>query len=260
MKEKILEISRMIQSIIDKYDFIKKEGGEIICFPSGKGGVGKTTLAVNIGSNLALKGKNVLLVDLNLALPNLQLFLKEKPETTLTHFLSSYSELTPCKIKIKDTELFVLPSESIVDLESEIEIGRLISGLNKFKTHFDFIILDVGPGLSKYSVFPLTVSDRIFIVSTDDKPSYENVLMLRAVMHLSGLKEDGIIVNKTKTTDPSKLKYFGKESIFGLIPYDRFLRASFLRGEPIYNSYFRFFSKSRKYIDVISSKILGGEG
>jgi|GEM_PF-1966362 MinD-like ATPase involved in chromosome partitioning or flagellar assembly len=260
MKQQLSELSNKLKRIIDKYHLLKKGGGEVICILSGKGGVGKTTLVINIGSSLALKNKKVLLIDLNFALPTLHLFLGEKTEVTMTHYLAGISDLeniVPGKIKLKSgEEVSVIPSESLVNLGERIDVERLGAAINHFRLYFDYIFLDVGPGMSKYSLYPITVSDRVFIVSVDEWPAYKDAMSVKKMIKSMGSDDDGFILNMVKTTNPSKLKHRWGDSIFGVIPYDKHLKLAFQNGEPIFNYKLSFLSKGKKYIDRIAEKII----
>lgn len=118
-----LELKKKLKKIIEDFYSLRTKGAKVISFPSGKGGVGKTTIVLNLAAALALSGKRVAIVDLNLALPNVSLFLQNTPKKTVTHFLCDEAELSEIlvKLNIKKAEIDVFPAESIVNLGKKLK-------------------------------------------------------------------------------------------------------------------------------------------
>jgi chromosome partitioning protein len=137
-----------------------------ICLLNHKGGVGKTTSVACIGAGLALRGKRVLVIDLD-------------PQTNLTesmgvkdHPLSIYDAMSSGKplpiVKVKEN-LSVVPSAlNLAGLELEIAarmaretiLRRLIEPL---KGQFDYAVIDCPPSLGLLTINGLVAADEVFI-------------------------------------------------------------------------------------------------
>lgn len=145
--------------------------GRVIAIANQKGGVGKTTTAINLSACLAEKGKRVLAVDID-PQGNMTSGLgvnKKKVKNTVYDMLLGECDLTDCIEKTVMPNLFILPSD--VDLAgAEIELigeaGRehiLKNNINPIKEEFDFIIIDCPPSLNTLTVNAMTTADTILV-------------------------------------------------------------------------------------------------
>jgi chromosome partitioning protein len=149
----------------------KKRMGRVICVANQKGGVGKTTTAVNLSASLAVAEKRVLLIDIDPqgnATSGLGIKLNEESQS-IYHVLI---DQTPIRNLILDTDIeFLKIVPSNIDLiGAEIELvnfssreTRLKSALNDIKPEFDFLVIDCPPSLGLITVNSLTAADSVLI-------------------------------------------------------------------------------------------------
>ncbi len=143
----------------------------IISFINQKGGVGKTTSALNVGVYLAKKGKKVLLIDLD---PQANLtsgvgFNIEHKKPGIYEVLTNKTDLAKAFYSTQIPQLYITPST--IDLAgAEIELVGALSReqilKNKLKSHknsFDYIIIDSPPSLGLLTINALTASDYAII-------------------------------------------------------------------------------------------------
>ncbi len=253
--EALAELGRKLDRIVSEYFKLRSQGGKVISFPSGKGGVGKTAVTINLAAALALKGKRVLIMDLNFALPNAHMFLDEAPDATLTHYLCGEAELNEIigRVTVRDAHFDVAPSESIVDLKKKINVEKLNDAVSLLKPRYDYLLLDPAPGLSKYVFHPIKLSDHVFIISADVRPAYMDAMKVLKLLEASRINHEGFIVNMVKG---SELKYFAAMNVFAVIPYDSHLKKAFLSGKTVFHSKMGFLSPSRKYFEKIAEEII----
>ncbi len=143
----------------------------IISIVNQKGGVGKTTSAVNISSYLALEGKKVLLIDLDpqgnastgIGLDKLAL------ENSIYNVIVEDQNIDEAIVEKVSDNLDVLPAK--IDLAgAEVELvgkmsreNRLKKSINKIKDRYDVIIIDCPPSLGLLTINALTASNKIII-------------------------------------------------------------------------------------------------
>ncbi len=193
----------------------------IIAIASGKGGVGKTTIALNLGFALASLKKNVLVVDTDVSLPNLDLYTGlDKPLITLLEVLKG-SATTKSAIYSIQMGLNILPCGSSLDALREANIDRLGDVISELKKdEFDFIILDVPAGISKFSILPMTQADEILLVVNPDAASISDAQKVRTVSALADMNLTGIIVNKYKKKRGEDIGIKIGLPVLGMVPED----------------------------------------
>ena len=102
---------------------------ESIAVSSGKGGVGKTTIAVNVALTLAKKGNKTLLLDADLGMANAHLVLGVNPEKTLDDFINKKTPISKISYKINKNLDFYFNLENIFD--ENYEQAYMYSTMNR---------------------------------------------------------------------------------------------------------------------------------
>lgn len=167
--------------------------GKTIGVISLKGGVGKTSSVVSLGSALAERGKKVLLVDANFSCPNLGLHLNLiDPEVSIHHVLSG-DMLVHNAIHEVDN-FHVLPAS--VFFKKKIDPLKLSEKLGVLKKNYDLILIDSSPALNAETLSVLMASDELYVVSTPDMPTLGMTMKAVKIAKRSGTPISGLILNK----------------------------------------------------------------
>ena len=144
---------------------------KIFSFCNQKGGVGKTTSAVNIATTLAQHGSKVLIVDADAQANTTSGLGEEKPSIVFTTFQLLIDNADPNSIikKTKIENLFLIPSNadlSGAELELTNKLARefqLKNKISKISDDFDFIFIDCPPSIGLITINALVASDYIII-------------------------------------------------------------------------------------------------
>lgn len=142
----------------------------VIAVSSGKGGVGKTNMAVNLSLALSKLGRQVILFDADLGLANADLLLGIQPRYNLTHFFQGGRSLAeimcegPLGLKVIPTGSGI---SSLADLGPQ-ERERVLSHFALIEEDADYLVVDTGAGISRNVVSFATAAEEILVVTTPE--------------------------------------------------------------------------------------------
>ena len=201
--------------------------GEVIVITSGKGGVGKTTSAANLGTALTMMGKKVALVDTDIGLRNLDVVMGL--ENRIVYDIVDVVEEN-CKLKqalIKDRRyegLFLLPAAQTRDKNSvnEEQMKKICEDL---KLEFDYVIIDCPAGI---------------VVTTPEVSAVRDADRIVGLLESSNLPKPQLILNRIRTKMVRKGEMMDADDIVellsvklvGAIPDDDNVIVQTNKGEP----------------------------
>lgn len=141
--------------------------GYVCTVAGGKGGVGKTTTAVNVGAALQEKGHDVVVVDADLGMANLGAMLELDHETTLHEVLAGDAAVSEA-LTDAPSGLTVIPGEQSLDAFADADPAKLRQVIKTLRNAYDVVLIDTGAGLSHEVAVPLGLADGIILVTTPD--------------------------------------------------------------------------------------------
>ena len=239
----------------------------VIAVTSGKGGVGKTNISVNLAASLSLAGQRVMLMDADLGLANVDVLLGLEPHFDLQHVISGEKTLDEIIVQ-GPLGIHVVPAssgvEKMADLTS-VEHASLISAFSELKQPIDVLIVDTAAGIADGVVSFAKACQEVIVVVCDEPTSLTDAYALIKVLSMRhGIKQFQILANMVKdesqglnlyekllnTTDrflEVGLKYLGA------VPFDEQLRQSVRAQKPVVEAYPR--SPASKALVRMSEKI-----
>jgi septum site-determining protein MinD len=174
------------------------DSAKIIGVISIKGGVGKTTTTVNLGSALSEMGKKVLIVDTNYSAPNLALHLGlVKPDASTIHDVLIGKAPIEKAIYEYDGGFHFIPG-ALNPAAGKIDIFSLKKKLRDLRGNYDFILLDSSPTMNNELLSTIIASDSLIVVTSPDYPTLSCTIKAVKVAKQKNTPIDGIIINKER--------------------------------------------------------------
>ncbi len=149
---------------------VRAKPARVLAVTSGKGGVGKTNVAVNLSIALAQCRKSVVLVDLDLGLANADILLDMTPRYTLAHVVSGLRSLEDVMVPAVGG-IHVVPGAAGVERLAnlgEAERAALVGSFDALHRRADFIVFDTGAGISRNTTAFLSAADDIIVVTVPE--------------------------------------------------------------------------------------------
>lgn len=178
------------------------KGTRIICVSSGKGGVGKTSITVNVALALAQAGKRVLLVDGDLGLANVDIVLGLSVKHTVRETVEAGAALADILVQI-EPGFFVLPASSGVPEMASLSVEEqtfLTNALEDMMGDFDYVLIDCAAGIGESVLWFNRWAEHSAVILAPDPTSMTDAYALIKVMAAQfGRQEFHIIVNNVKS-------------------------------------------------------------
>ena len=213
------------------------DGASVFAIASGKGGVGKTTTAVNLGAALARANFEVAIVDVDLGMANLGTFVGlTEPRATIHDVLAGREPLE--KATYSADGLTVIPGSTDLDSFAEAKTDALSAVVDALRETQDFVLLDVGAGLNHDNAMSISVSDAVILVSTADLSSLTDTSKTGQLVERLERPVVGAVF--TRTGEGSFDDVEGIATALGTtdavsvsVPYDEMVSMSIRKGMPL---------------------------
>lgn len=178
-----------------------------IALTSGKGGVGKTSIATNLAIAFARQGRRVLLVDGDLSLGNVDLLLGVVPTRNLGDVIFGRASIEEVVLKTVDGVL-LLPSasgvEELADLD-DFRRERLFRELARLEDSAELILLDTGSGIGRQTIHLARAADQVVVVTTPEPTAFSDAYATLKVLSRGRINgRPGIVVNMAATPEEGR--------------------------------------------------------
>ena len=183
---------------------------ETIAISSGKGGVGKTTIAVNLALSLSNQGKRTLLLDADLGMANSHILLGINPQKTLDDFINGGLDLNKILLKINNKLDFISGGSAIhnlLNLDSSVRY-KIINNFSTLKKNYDTMLIDVGAGAEASSLTFMAASKKVIVVLVSEPTSFIDAYSLIKSANIDHkLNNFGVFVNMARSEFQAKANF-----------------------------------------------------
>ena len=181
----------------------------ILTVTSGKGGVGKTNLSVNLAIYLAQQGHRTCLFDADLGLANINILLGIYPEYNLEDVIDGTKVLSDIIIHDKSGIDIIPGSSGVAKMEalSSAQLGGLASAFAELE-EYDYLIFDTSAGVSKSVIAFCMSASEVILIITPEPTSLTDAYALLKILSLNGFtKTTKVVVNQSKNPKTAQLAY-----------------------------------------------------
>ncbi len=223
----------------------------VLAVASGKGGVGKTNVSVNLAVSLAAAGSNTLLFDADLSLANVDVMLGISPKRTLSDVLEGRCELKDIIID-GPHGLGIVPAASGIRHMAELSPAEHVGLVNAFSDldrPLDTLIIDTAAGISDSVLTFCQAAHEALIVVCDEPASVTDAYALIKVLNRErGVHRVQVLANQVRSASEGQKLYekltrasekFLDVSLnyLGAIPHDEWLRRAVQRQRAVAEAY-----------------------
>jgi pilus assembly protein CpaE len=198
-KSKSVQVQAVVASgNLNNYSGFGGPKGKIITVYSPKGGVGCTTLAVNLALTLNNGDTRVALVDGNFQFGDVAVFVNEQGKNTVLDLAPRAEELDPeiveeVMVKHAATGLHILAAPSRPEHAEKISSAQFSKVLEFLTQMYAYVVVDTASLLTDVTLAAIDISDLIVLVTTQDIPSIKNCRLFLDLLQTLGVERNRIL-------------------------------------------------------------------
>jgi flagellar biosynthesis protein FlhG len=214
-----------------------------IAVAGGKGGVGKTTVAVNLAMAMAMAGRDVMLLDADMGVANIDVQLGLTPARHVGHMLEGHCTLQDL-IMPAQNGLKVIPGGSGVRRLAKMGNGEHAAVIRAFDDLIqppEFLVVDTAAGVADNVAMFAAAADDVLIVVCDELASLTDAYaLIKILAHDFGVRRFHIVANMVRQASDAKKLYEKLARVcgrflnvvldyMGMVPHDEWLRQAIRR-------------------------------
>ena len=223
-------------------------GLRVIAIAGGKGGVGKTQLAVNLAVSLAQLDERVLLIDGDVGLANADLLLDVAPEAGLGDVVRGLVPIEEALVETPHGPTLLAgrgfdarPGEAL----EQREALALLGAFDAIGERFDMVVIDTPAGLGPNALFFAGAADEVLLVTTPEPTALaDTYATARALLLRSSRTRIGLVVNQALSADIARAvhqrlddlvaRFLGARlELVGWVPFDPMVHDAVMRRAPV---------------------------
>lgn len=224
---------------------------KVIAVASGKGGVGKTSISVNISVALAATGKEVILLDADMGLANVDVLLGLQPRVNLQHVIDGMHTLEETILR-GPAGLSIIPASSGVARMANLapeDYYKMIQAFSHLSIAFDMLVIDNAAGITNNVIGFLGGAHEVMIVVCDEPASITDAYALIKVLSRErDMIRFHVIANMVQSTNEGRMLFRKLDLVcqrflgvsldyMGAVPFDPYLRKSVQRQDAVVQAF-----------------------
>lgn len=181
---------------------------QVIAITSGKGGVGKSNVSVNLAHALTAAGKETILLDADLGMANADILLGVVPPYHLGHLVSGERGILDLICRTPHDLKLIAGGSGLGELTnlSEEELRPFLEGLSQLDGEADYLILDTGAGLSTTVQQFVHAADTVIVVTTPEPTALADAYgAIKAIARRNTCPDLRLIINQAERTDDANV-------------------------------------------------------
>ncbi len=224
---------------------------QVIAVTSGKGGVGKTNVSVNIAVALANEGKQVMVMDADLGLANIDIMLGLHPQYNLSHVISGERTLEEIIVP-GPAGVMVVPASSGTQSMAELtplQHAGMVQAFSELSHDIDVLIVDTAAGINDSVVSFTRAAQEVVVVVCDEPSSITDAYaMIKLLNKEYGLQRFRVLSNMVHSMQEGRELFLKMVKVtdrfldvtldfMGAVPYDEYLRKALQKQKAVVDAY-----------------------
>lgn len=266
--------AQKLRNVIKQKNYTLSHKARVLAITSGKGGVGKSNVAVNLAVQLQKKGKKVIIFDADLGLANVEVMFGAMPKYNLSDVI--YQGMDVRKIVTEGPEGvgFISGGSGIMGLNnlSKDQIDYLVHNLAQLDEMADIVLVDTGAGIADSVMEFVLASPEVLLVSTPEPSSLTDSYSLLKTLHrnpnfLKNGTRINVVANRVNSVEDGQIVYDklstvvsqflnGNLNYLGMIPQDHMLEKAVRQQKTV--SLYAPESKSAKAFELLAGNLING--
>lgn len=269
-----MDQAQQLRNVIKLKNQKPAKTARVITITSGKGGVGKSNLAVNLAVQLRKQGKSVIIFDADFGMANVEVMYGVIPQYTLSDLIYKGKSIREIISKGPMDIGFISGGSGIIGLNNltKDQIVYLVKCISELNELADVVIIDTGAGISDQVLEFVMASPEVLLVCTPEPSSLtDSYSLLKAVYKNPAFSESQttihIVANKVMSLDDGRIVYEklksvverflnGKVNYLGMVPADMVLEKAVRAQKTV--SLFDPKANSAKAYEILAKNLMEG--
>jgi len=179
----------------------------VVAISSGKGGVGKSNIAVNLAIRLSKMGRRVILLDADLGTANIDVLCNLAPTGDLAHVVAGRQTLAQTIIEAPGGFQLVPGASGLSQMAalSDFERMRLIQQVRQLEEDYDLVLVDTGAGINPNVLSFALAADQLLVVTTPEPTAVTDAYaVIKTICRQQPDTDVRVLVNMVKDTEEGR--------------------------------------------------------